>query len=88
MYETYDKPSKHPCMKVGEQDGKDSWNAKSRTRYSNTTVKDTVYSGDTVQTKKCESSGPAKPGGNAQVSCSYPKSGKMQRGSFGSEKNG
>lgn len=86
MFETYPKGSKHPSMKVGEQDGKASWDAPSRTRYSNTTVKDTVYNGDTVQTKSC-SEGHGKGGGNKQVSCTYPKKGKMQRGAFGSESN-
>lgn len=84
MFETYPKGKKHPSMKVGEQDGKESWNAPSRTSYRNTTVKDTVYNGDTVQTKSC-SEGHGKAGGTKQVSAHYPKKGKMQRGTFGSE---
>jgi hypothetical protein len=84
MFETYPKGSKHPSSKVGEQDGKDSWNAKRRTSFKNTTVKDTVYNGDVVQTKSCDT-GAGKAGGSKQVSAHYPKKGKMQRGTFGSE---
>jgi len=84
MFETYPKGSAHPSSKVGEQDGKASWNAQRRTKYSNTTVKDTVYNGDIVKTKSCDG-GHGMGGGNKQVSASYPKKGKMQRGTFGSE---
>jgi hypothetical protein len=71
MYETYPKGSKHPSMKVGEQDSKESWNAPSKTSYNNTTVKDTVYNGDTVKTKSCDG-GHGKAKGSSQVSCTYP----------------
>lgn len=81
MYETYPKGSAHPSMKVGEQDGKASWNAKNRTSYGNTTTKDTVYNGDIAMTKKCDS-GHGKAGGSKQVSCTYTGS----RAKFPSEK--
>jgi hypothetical protein len=83
MFETYPKGSKHPSSKVGEQDGKESWNAKHRTRFGNTTVKDTVYNGDRVKTKSC-STGAGMAGGNQQVSCHYPKKSHEK---FGSEKH-
>ena len=81
MFQTYPKGSKHPSQSVGEQDSKSSWDAKSRVSYGNTTVKDTVYNGDTVKTKSC-STGAGKARGKAQVSCTYPGS----RAKFPSEK--
>ncbi len=80
MFETYPKKSKHPSQSVGEQDGKDSWNGKNRTSYGNTTVKDTVYNGDTVKTKHCEGGGSST---DISVTCRYPKS----REKFGSERS-
>lgn len=53
MFETYPKGSKHPSQSVGEQDGKDSWDGRNKVEYKNTTVKDTVYEGDRVNTKHC-----------------------------------
>jgi len=79
-YETYPNPG-HPSKAVGEQDSKASWNSKNRTSYGNTTTKDTVYNGDTVKTKSCDS-GHGKARGSSQVSCTYTGS----RAKFPSEK--
>lgn len=81
MYETYPKGSKHPSKSVGEQNSKESWNAKRPTTYGNTTQKDTSYNGNTVKTKSC-SSGSGKAKGSSQVSCTY----KGSRAKFPSEK--
>lgn len=74
--ETYPKGSKHPSMKVGEQESKETWPDHSRTEYGNTTAKDTSFSGHRVHTKSC-SGGSGSPSGP-----DYPKS----RTKFGTEK--
>lgn len=79
MYETYPKGSAHPSSSVGEQDPAPTRANGSRTKYGNTTVKDTVYNGDRAKTKSCEGGGAST---DMQVSCRYPKS----REKFGTEK--
>ena len=83
MFETYPKKSAHPSSSVGEQDGKSSWNAPRKTSYRNTTVKDTVYNGNVVKTKSCDTGAGKYARGDKQVSVRYPK--KLHE-KFGSEK--
>lgn len=72
---TYPKPSKHPSMSVGEQEGELFQNDGDVTRYENTTHRDTTFNGHRVKTKEC-SGGSGSPAKN-----DYPKS----RERFGSE---
>lgn len=77
MYETYPKPSKHPCMSKGEQEDGD-WNEKSggtKSYVTNNGAKDTDYNGDKSKTLSLEGGSGSKNGTD------YPK----KRTTFGTE---